>query len=529
MSLVLEVWKADRSAKVGEIDEPHDGWSWSDTLDGSGGGQIVVDSDHADAALLTSGRLVVVRDTAFASGDPDGELAAWTVQGYGAKIGDAWIPDAISGPTVYALLADSCVEPEYGLARATITQRVFGAQAAAYDDSAWPAAVSHGSQASSALQAGAPEDWPDPDAERIWSTVDDPAPEGYVYLRRTITFSATDTLEARLFVTADDTAEVWHNGAPVISVTDLYGWARTYDVDLTLTPGVHTFYVRGYNRPDPDGVAIGRGPGHLTLSLMTLDADGNPDTVLLRSDGDWKALGYPASPPGMTRGEILDVCLTEAQARGELAGFTWDFTGALDSTGAADTEELEVAFQHGANLAQVAGELAELGYEVAVTPALVVRGFLGRRGVDRSGSVNLVTAVGALLGEPQMVRISRPKTRLFIQTPGGYAETEDAAGVAVHGVRTMFVSLGGIATTEAAVDYIAGVLAEVAGDKLDTSVVIDPDVVGPYVDAGGSFDLGDDITVPAHRTPAGLAMRVLAIGGKVDAAGIVTYNVDAGA
>jgi len=65
------------------------------------------------------------------------------------------------------------------------------------------------------------------------------------------------------------------------------------------------------------------------VSVWTVQSD-QLDTLLFTSraaDGDWKCLDYPSPYPGWTAIQILQMCLSEAQARGELTGWMIDDNG----------------------------------------------------------------------------------------------------------------------------------------------------------------------------------------------------------
>jgi hypothetical protein len=89
------------------------------------------------------------------------------------------------------------------------------------------------------------------------------------------------------------------------------------------------------NDVDPEADQI-HNPGGIVFAAWSVDIAGQMSAApIVRSDGTWKCLSYPSSVPGMTVGEVIRHCVTEAQGRGGLAGLTLNFSDELDAEGSA--------------------------------------------------------------------------------------------------------------------------------------------------------------------------------------------------
>ncbi|MGR6921130.1 hypothetical protein ACU635_43400 [[Actinomadura] parvosata] len=70
---------------------------------------------------------------------------------------------------------------------------------------------------------------------------------------------------------------------------------------------------------------------------------------------------YGSPTPNATAGFIMNSQLTEAQARGALAGFTWTFTGSLDTAGLAWNQTFGLGIPLGTDVLSVLLQLVEAG------------------------------------------------------------------------------------------------------------------------------------------------------------------------
>jgi hypothetical protein len=175
----------------------------------------------------------------------------------------------------------------------------------------------------------APNGWPIPDAEWIWGQADTTI-VGKCYFRKEFYIGSTENIA--IIASADNYFTLYLDGTPIVGESEvIHSWKDYKRVDLKLTAGWHTFGMIGVNAPWP---AEFLNPSAIVAAIARLDQDGEIlAPAIIQSDATWKALAYPESVPGWTPGEVMIDAIEEAQARGALAGFTYDFTAANDSLG----------------------------------------------------------------------------------------------------------------------------------------------------------------------------------------------------
>lgn len=175
----------------------------------------------------------------------------------------------------------------------------------------------------------APNGWPVPDAYWIWGQLDTSV-VGKNFFRKT--FHITSTRTVAIMATADNYFTLYLDGTPLLGETDIEGnWKDYKRVDIKLEAGWHTFGCIGVNAPIAPGY---ENPSAILAAICDIDVESKPILpAIIQTDSSWQALPYPNPEPGWTPGQIMLDAITEAQARGALAGFAVDFTAFNDSLG----------------------------------------------------------------------------------------------------------------------------------------------------------------------------------------------------
>lgn len=346
---------------------------WLDQLNEPGSGSIVVQNDDPALASINDGDVIqflldgevvyafVVRTRDHVAEDPNGAAARITT---------------LSGPGLLGVLDEAVVYPSRGLSGVPIEEvRLFSWPAPDYDDSDWDTPMSFGPVAGNATPAwygvGPIELWNDYSAEMIWATgsTDRLAPGGKCYFRKS--FTVVDATRATLTYVADDIGNVYLDGGLVITGNqwgNLPGDVTSVDVDLDA--GSHVIAVEVSNSGEPADIDGPFDPAMVAVTLHGLDRLGNLSaSPIVYTDETWKILAYPATPPGMTPGEVIAKVVGEGQARGALGGVTLGFDGALDADGVAWPVVGDISTRVGTDVLTFVRELCATYVDVAVDPA----------------------------------------------------------------------------------------------------------------------------------------------------------------
>lgn len=394
----LRILEEDLTTEVAvlDVETGRHGLAWVDSVLDEGGGNFEIPHNSpavvANPNLFTEGNVIQVRD----SGTP---LFAWEVERPRRDAGNVSDRISVAGPGALALLRHARVYLSGPQARLRNRQRLFGWQSIDFDDTAWDSPIDHsgGTQGNPdlAVRDGHPEEWPDPDAEWIWSEAVDgngSHPVGNVYFRRTLDVDNTPIAAglARLFITGDNRFVAYLDGQQIADGSDWRGFAA---VDIELVAGVeHVLAVEVRNTPGGNP-----NPGGLLVSIMkvydTEEDEEELGPVLYRSfvgaggaPHPWRILGYPAEVPGVTHGFVLDSLMAEAAARG-VQGFDvigWDFDAVVDSNGVPWSDQIEFVAQAGNDtVLTVADRMRDWPVEFRMDPATFTFQAFQRAGTDR--------------------------------------------------------------------------------------------------------------------------------------------------
>lgn len=314
----------------------------------------------------------------------------------------------IEGPGTLSLWSKAVWYPEIGVGNFAYTDsRTFNFASTYLDDSGapWGAAVEieQGTGDPGGPREGYPKNLPSvvEPAWWIWSEANDingSVPAGDAYFRKTATMAGG---LARIFITADNSHELWIDGGLVevdlVSTAGGVGWAGLKSIDRYFTPGDHLFAIKGTNVAGTDPNPAGPIMGVVELT----DTGTELGSLLVQTDSTWRALGYPASPPGFTPGEQVRIFMEEAQARGALDGWTLGFTDTLDSDGNAWTA-IESTYPIGLDGLSFLRKLAEKDVDVRARPdALVLDMWVKNTGPASGVTLTPGTNVGRMVNKGQ--------------------------------------------------------------------------------------------------------------------------------
>jgi len=344
----VEVWNAGNTAKVADLHTTAAGVEWAPLKAGvqrrknqQGAGNVTVLRGHPALSALTGARrcIRVLEDVSAAGGPPD-----WRLRG---TFGNDTVVDAVvdegeeagqvvdvKGAGLLRRLEGAIVEHWVrGADKPQSRNRVWNWASPGIDETPFSSTI----VVQTAWGAWRPVAWPDPYATPIWVGSDSGTshPVGDVYFRGRFNLASGGPFV--VFIAADDSFELWIDGVRVQTVPPdgvSPVWWATWRSAVDLPAGWHTVAIKATNVGGP-GRLIASG-WHASESVgvgapvwCTGNPAAGPPVLAL------KAAGYPATPPPVTAGVVLDDCITEAQARGALTGVTKGFTRTADAAGHA--------------------------------------------------------------------------------------------------------------------------------------------------------------------------------------------------
>lgn len=177
-----------------------------------------------------------------------------------------------------------------------------------------------------------PEAWPVAGSFAGWifSRADDTdQPVGMSIFRRSFTLASPQTVV--FYVSADNTFELWADGTLVEREPnkrpDKAGFEQTWRYVVEFSAGTHHVGVGVTNWPGQSGT----NPAAFLFAAFEVD-DWELGDVLFTSATSmgWVCRDYPDPTPGFTAPQILQMLLSEAQARGALAGWSISVHGSHD-------------------------------------------------------------------------------------------------------------------------------------------------------------------------------------------------------
>jgi hypothetical protein len=268
--LRFQVFDPTNTTFLGELTTASDG-EFVDEYNGPGFGKVKVLLGSTDAGLLLRDRVVRVLYEGSAR-------FSWFVEKLDRTLADRsgqqWLE--VSGRGLLAWLEDSVVYPQGGLRETAFEERPFNY---ASEDGAWKSSVAWSTPVGvtwkddTSTRAGLPTNWPDKDAQWIWSTDPDDSTvaEGTVnYFRSTFTLDASTRI--KFFATADNFFELYLDGTLVMSsdrfTENAPSFAQQTSYTTRLGVGTHTIAARVRNgKPwERDDVSISKDSDEVQIS-----------------------------------------------------------------------------------------------------------------------------------------------------------------------------------------------------------------------------------------------------------------------
>ena len=268
--LRFQVFDPTNTTFLGELVTASDG-EFVDEYNGPGYGKVKVLLDHADAALLLRDRVVRVLYEGSAR-------FSWFIEKLDRTLADRsgqqWLE--VSGRGILAWLEDAVVFPQGGLRETAFEERPFNY---ASEDGPWKSSVTWSTpvgvkwEADTSPRAGLPANWPDKEAQWIWSTDPDDVtvPEGTVnYFRSTFTLTASTRI--KFFATADNFFELYLDGTLIMSsdrfTENAPSFAQQTSYTTRLGVGTHTIAARVRNgKPwERDDVSVNKDSDEVEIS-----------------------------------------------------------------------------------------------------------------------------------------------------------------------------------------------------------------------------------------------------------------------
>lgn len=359
---------------------------WQDPLNDTGTGKLNLQND--DTALASIPYSAVLRfldggQPRFASLVERKERVSKTQEE------EVECVTTISGRGTLAVFEEGIVEPPLGADRTIFADTVhYNFALPAYDDSGWSAAVVNPN-----ADYGEPDAWPDSTAlwiaDRVGSTFDptNGPPLGDMYGRKSFTVAGRTVAE--LWGAADDAYEVWLDGQHQFDEAFDVGYLGQSRLQMVeLDAGTHYLAVRFRNMfPNRSG---------LRMSLLKVDPQtgATTGTILAKTDTSWKCLGYPATAPGFTPGEVIRLLVEAAQDRGALTGVTLNFDDDDDSAGDPWPVTADISVQVGDDLLTVLRQLCESYVDLRMSPTSLELSAYATRGESTAVEYD----IGALTG-----------------------------------------------------------------------------------------------------------------------------------
>lgn len=313
---------------------------------------------------------------------------------------------------------------------------------------------------------GFPYTWPNPLSYWLWGqpptlglyapgVYGDPA--GICYFQ--YKFSTDIELDVTFHVTADDLFVAALDAAPIIDFSQREGDVTiaadgTRYRKLRIPPGDHTFAAKVENLTRP-GMNTNGGLLNVAATytinpfaatspwgalesfaflFTTVGVNINSPQHATQIHG-WRALAYPTAPPGIPGGRIIDILVGEAQARGELVGWS-----VVDTT----TDQIpDFSVPVGSTIMEVLDRMVADGWiDWWVEPdALVLH--VAPYGTKGSTVGATYTQGVSLFAAEDDERWNTARSRLLVGWSNGFTEVGAGAGApAGMGPSTGFLSIG---------------------------------------------------------------------------------------
>ena len=501
-------------AVVMELDESW-GRTWQEQLSSEGAGSVNLQKDDPDRSSIAFGQPIKFTLDAV-------DVFTIVVEAFEGRFREQEEEqgqyDQITGRGLMGEWDRGLVYPPLGPGLQPVgTVRTLGWQDPTYVSSGHPLVV-----VQSPTLFGPPDGWPNDAADWIWDRdTSGGAPVGPVFFWHS--FSLGVDTRCQLWSTADDRHRLFVDGVPVTSDEAGGYHGQATHAEVFLSAGNHVIAAAANNE--------NAGHAGLRVSLMIANDDGTLTPLGVNSDGSWHCLGYPAADPGTNAGQALRTLLAEAQARGELPGWTTGFDDVHDSDGNVWDGPFQFPFDLGIDLLSAIKQLAEAYCDVAAAPAsrTLYAWNLGGRGsvtahtlTPGSSGTNVVHGNLTSLSHQAQGRVTN---RLLVFYSGGPPFVLNHTGSqAIHGIQSAPLRLDAVTDHAEAVRIATGLIEQEAFARVATSASMDPEGTSdiPYVD----FFVGDWVNAPSQDGTV-TSQRVRAVTVKEDDQGLAGYDIEA--
>lgn len=501
MTLSVEVWSSDDpgTVKIGDLTEDF-GRTFQEVYRDVGAGTVVLPRASADVSKIVTNRWLKFRYNGLVAFSMRvGPRRQHTI----AQGEEAEQVLTISGPGGLAALKDAATHhhTSTGVLAKEADTRWFNFASIDYPDwqsTPWIAAKALYRQDDAASPYGfdVPEGWPDGTAYWMWGTTvgggSPPHAIGDCYFRTT--FAAVTEGDYSIFFAADDGGEVWVDGVQLHAQVEAFAFRQTIRIDRFLAAGTHTIAIKGTNIERAASPSTNRA-GVLIAVYRTTNG-GELDTLAVHSDSTWKALAYPASPPGFTPGELLGNLFEEAVARGALDVWLTSFSDTHDSAGVLWTGEVDIGIRIGETLLDVLRKLAEASIDFRADYNLIRLLVYNLGGLNTGAAVTLIEGVQIedLDHDYEPIYVS---DLLVHQADGTYTEVASgAAAIPANGTHPRVEALleaGSAPSAAAATRMATGVFADNSSPQTRVNFTVLPAAgYQPFAD----WWPGKRITVP---------------------------------
>lgn len=395
----------------------------------------------------------------------------------------------LSGRGCLAWLEKSSVYPEYPLKRDTADERSFDYGSVQnpiwYDASQWHTPLGVAKSSNTSIRDPFPRDWPDSQAQWLWSSpgpnVD--TPPGYNFFRGGFSL-ASETLVS-IYAAGDDAMELQLD-SEVILQAGYRQWVRPAVWTGYLSAGYHLLAAWVYNHGTSSG---GNTAGGFICSVIKVDRNGKALFTIKRSVPSGFLVYNEANAPGWFPAGILKKTVGEAIARGcvGVGNLVFGFTDDTDYDGNAWLQRHNMSFPIATtNLLDLTARLCEHDFDVDVSPDLVLRAWRSR-GVDRTTGSGKVVLTNQLENEATG-SISRIRNHALVRHKRGWMQVVDSTSESTWGRCETGLTLGN-AGSDAQADRTARASFEDTKDPEVTISVQGSSVKGPQPWA--NFDMYD--------------------------------------
>lgn len=375
---------------------------FQDVFSEAGSGSVTFANDDPDLAHISETSLLMFELNGYAAFTMiPREIERVTV----SPQEEAGEQTTITGPGNLAVLEEAVIYPSRGVGSWPIEEdRTFTWSSTDYDDSRWGPSdgITKVSTPNTYWSKANIEDWPDPDAEWMWTPGygQSWAPPGPCYFRNEV-WVPSGTTELLVYAAFDDVGDVYVDGQPVLHgefgqnpmmTHDPNDRMKVFSEKVPCNAGRHFIAIRNDNGIDPEGDTTDN-PGAVLFSCYALAGSVRSDP-LLRSDSSWRCLPYPPEAPGMTAGEAMLHCINEAQSRGALNYLQCAFDRYTDSGGTPWPVVGDIATKVGYDLLTFFRELAGTYIDMAMAPGSFVLYAWAYGGRGEHTGIELTKATG---------------------------------------------------------------------------------------------------------------------------------------